>query len=130
MAVRGKADRLSFDTLPRDRQGGDEGSGNDAEPRSAAAERQGTERPKTASNAFAKSAVYAAAARHAFNCSGSFKLFHRYEDREHVRDHDVFVYVGPESEKIGGVLQDASRVKVMSGLEQRDEVEKIKKKQS
>lgn len=122
---------LSFDTLPRDRQGGDEGSGNDAEPSSAAAaERQGTERPKTASRAFAKSAVYAAAARYAFNHSGSFKLFHRYEDRERVRDHDVFVYVGPESEKIGRILQDASRVKVMSGIELRDEVEKIEKKQS
>ena len=121
---------LSFDTLPRDRQGGDEGSGSDAEPSSVAAERQGTERPKTASRALAKSAVYVAAARYAFNCSGSFKLFHRYEDRERVHDHDVFVYVGPESEKIGRVLQDASRVKVMSGLELRDEVEKIEKKQS
>ena len=121
---------LPLDTLPRDRHGGDEGSGNGAEPSSAAAERQGTERPKTASRALAKSAVYAAAARYAFNCSGSFKLFHRYEDREHVCDHDVFVYVGPESEKIGGVLQDASRARVMSGLEQRDEVEKVEKKQS
>ncbi len=116
---------LAVDSMARDRQAGS--GGGDAAPDPAAAGPEGAEQPKTASKVFAKSAVYAAAVRYAFNHSGSFKLFNRYEDSAHVHDHDVFVYAGPESERIGRVLQDTSRVKVMSGLELRDKVEKVEK---
>lgn len=120
---------LAVDSMARDRQAGS-GGGGDAGPDPVAAGSEGAEQPRTASKVFAKSAVYAAAVRYAFNHSGSFKFFSRYEDSAHVHDHDVFVYAGPESERIGRVLQDTSRVKVMSGLELRDKVEKEEKEQS
>ena len=117
---------LAVDSMARDRQAG----GGNAVPGATAPDPEGAEQPRTASKVFAKSAVYAAAVRYAFNHSGSFKFFSRYEDSAHVHDHDIFVYAGPESERIGRVLQDTSRVKAMSGLEPRDKVKKIVKEQS
>ena len=115
---------LAVDSMAYHSQAGSASGDDVARPDSQGAGPQGAEQPKTASKIFAKSAVYAAAVRYAFNCSGSFKFFSRYEDSAHVGDQDVLVYAGPESERIGRVLHDTSRVKVMSGLELRDEVEK------
>ena len=80
--------------------------------------------PKSPSRIFVKSPVYDAAVRYAFDHSGSLKFFNRHEDFAHVCDRDVFVYIGPESERIGRMLQDAVRADVMSGLELRDKVKK------
>ena len=119
---------LAVDSMERGRQAGS--GGGDAGPGPAAADPEGAKQPRTALKVFAKSAACAAAIRYAFNHSGSLKSFSRCEDSAHVHDHDIFVYAGPESERIGRVLQDTSRVKAMSGLEPRDKVKKIVKEQS
>lgn len=116
---------LAVDSLAHDRPAGDADGDGGAKPALSAAGQPGAEQPRTASKVFAKSPVYAAAVRYAFEHSGSFKLFNRYEDAAHVHDRDIFVHVGSESERVGRMLQDASRVKVMSGLELRDMVEKV-----
>lgn len=95
----------------------------DAEPDPMAATKKQAE--SSASKIFVESPVYAAAVQYAFKHSASLKFFNRYEDSAHVCDRDVFVYIGPESERIGRMLQDAARVAVMSGLELRDKVEKV-----
>lgn len=78
------------------------------------------------SKIFIESPVYTAAVQYAFKHSASLKFFHQYEDFAHVADRDIFVYIGPESKRVGRILQDAVRVTVMSGIELRDKVEKSK----
>lgn len=116
---------LAIDGIIHDHQTGNADDGNNTNLASTATDPPSTEKPKTISKIFAKSPVYAATARYAFNLSASFKLFSRYEDIAHIRDHDIFVYGGPQSEKIGRVLQDTLRINLMSGLELRDKVEKV-----
>ena len=64
-----------------------------------------------------KSPVYMAAVRYAFDHSASLKFFNRHEDFAHVCDLYAFVYIGPESKRIGQMLHGAGSVTVMSGLE-------------
>ena len=64
-----------------------------------------------------KSPVYMAAVRYAFDHSASLKFFNRHEDFAHVCDLYAFVYIGPESKRIGQMLHGAASVTVMSGLE-------------
>lgn len=54
--------------------------------------------------------------------SASLKIFDRNEDAGNVRDRDVYVYMGPESKRVGRVLLDMVDVDVMSGRELRNKV--------
>jgi len=113
---------LAMDSLAQSRSGEDAGESIDGEAETGADGRQGAAKPSP-SRILVKSPVYAAAVRYAFNHSGSIKFFNRHEDFAHVCDRDVFVYIGPESEHIGRLLQNTTRVDVMSGLELRDKIE-------
>lgn len=98
----------------------------DAEGGPAAASRRSAAQLRP-SRILAGTPVYPAAVRYAFEHSASLKFFSPYEDFGNVRDRDAFVYVGPESKRIGEVLQDAVRLDIMSGLELRRRIEKVTK---
>ena len=80
--------------------------------------------PITFHRAIKQSDAYNAAVRHAFNLSGSLKIFKFDEDFGLVRDKDVFVYIGEKSMKVGKALQDAVDITVMSGMELRRLIKK------
>lgn len=114
---------LAIDSLTQDNKTEKNDEGGDAGLNSMTSDKQSTTK-SSASKVFVESPVYAAAVQYAFKQSASLKFFNRYEDSAHVCDRDVFVYIGPESERVGRMLQYASRVTIMSGLELRDKVEK------
>ena len=109
---------LAMDSLPQNSGAANPGEGADAE---ADAEAGRKSAPNASpSKILVKSPVYDAAVRYAFNHSGSLKFFNRHEDFGHVCDRDVFAYIGPESERIGRMLQDAVHVDAMPGRELRE----------
>lgn len=114
---------LAMDSLPRV-HGTDMCDGAKHDPASGDQSSAAQLRP---SRILTKMPVYTAAVRYAFEHSASLKFFSRNDDFDNVLDHDVFVYVGPVSERIGRMLQDAARPEVMSGLELREKVEKVTK---
>lgn len=68
--------------------------------------------------------VYQAALKYAYQQNGCMKLFSVTEDKSIIKSGDVFVYVGPNSKKIGDILQDMVDIHVYSGL---DVIKMIKK---
>ena len=74
-------------------------------------------------NRFIKdSPVYYATLKYAYQNNGCLKIFSKTEDMSLVRDGDVFVHVGTDSEKIGKSLLQAFDIRVFSGLEIRKNV--------
>ena len=61
--------------------------------------------------------AYQAALKHAYRQNGCVKLFSPTEDMGLVKSGDVFIYVGPNSERMGRQLQDTADIWVCSGLE-------------
>lgn len=116
---------LAIDSLAQDYESLKTDEANGTKFDSETAPRQITKHT-SASKIFVKSLVYNAAVQYAFMHSASLKFFNRYEDSAHVCDRDVFVYIGPDSKRIGMMLQDAARISVMSGLELRSNIEKVK----
>ena len=112
-----------MDSLPRDRavKGADDGSGGEDGTEAGAEPSAARLRP---SILLAKTPVYEAAVRYAFEHSASLKFFSWSEDLGNFRDRDVLVHVGPESRRIGGILRDMVDVDVMSGLELRNMMKK------
>lgn len=117
---------LAMDSLAQDHGAKSAHDHDGAEARSLATNRGSA--PKTSpSNILVKTPVYTAAVRYAFAHSASLKFFNRHEDFGNVCDRDIFVYIGPESERIGRMLQDAVHIDVMSGVELRNKEKKGKK---
>ena len=87
----------------------------------------GEPRPPTFREAVKQLDVYNAAVRHAFALSGSFKIFNFREDFKYVRDRDVFVYVGENSQRVGKAIQGMADVDVMSGADLRRHLKKATK---
>ena len=116
---------LAIDSLAQDYESLKTDEANGTKFDSETAPRQITKHT-SASKIFVKSLVYNAAVQYAFMHSASLKFFNPYEDSAHVCDRDVFVYIGPDSKRIGMMLQDAARISVMSGLELRSNIEKVK----
>lgn len=113
---------LAMDDTVRDRGASTADDRGSAGPGPAAAPGgQGISRPRP-SKFLTKTPVYTAAVRYAFNHSASLKIFDRNEDAGNVRDRDVYVYMGPESKRVGRVLLDMVDVDVMSGRELRNKV--------
>ena len=82
--------------------------------------------PRKFNRVIKQSPVYHAALRLAFERGGCMKIFSRAEDMALVRDGDVFIYVGMDSEDIAKRLQYAFRIQAISGIEARDLVEKVR----
>lgn len=61
--------------------------------------------------------VYQAALKHAYRRNGCMKIFSPAEDVGLVRSGDMFIHVGPNSEKIGRLLRDTADIQICSGLE-------------
>lgn len=81
-------------------------------------------KPRKFNRVIKQSLVYYAALNYAFQKNGCLKIFSKTEDMALVRDGDVFVYVGTDSERIGKSLQHSCRLEILSGLEIRDLTEK------
>lgn len=110
---------LAMDSLAQVHGAKDANGHGDAGEDPATSGKHGAAQPSP-SKILVKSPVYTAAVRYAFDHSASLKFFNRHEDFAHVCDRDVFVYIGPESKRIGQMLHDAASVTVMSGLELRN----------
>ena len=74
-------------------------------------------KPRKFNRVIKKSSVYYAALNYAIQKNGCMKIFSKAEDISLVRDGDVFIYVGTNSEKIGKSLQHGYNIEVYSGVE-------------
>ena len=61
--------------------------------------------------------VYQAALRYAYRNGGCMKLFSPAEDVAVIKSGDVFIHVGPNSERMGRQLQDTADIRVYAGRE-------------
>ena len=84
-------------------------------------------KPRRYDAALRQSPVYQAALKYAYRENGCVKLFNPNEDKGNVKSGDVFVYAGPDSGKIGKILQDMVDVQVYSGRQLADLANKADK---
>lgn len=84
-------------------------------------------KPRRYDAALRQSPVYQTALKYAYRENGCVKLFNPNEDKGNVKSGDVFVYAGPDSERIGKILQDMVDVQVYSGRQLADLVNKADK---
>ena len=61
--------------------------------------------------------IYQAALKYAYQKNGCMKFFSADEDKDSIKSGDVFIYAGPNSEKISKTLQDMADIQIYSGLE-------------
>ncbi|ABK77596.1 conserved hypothetical protein [Cenarchaeum symbiosum A] len=87
-------------------------------------EDQDGDRPQKMRSIVEQTPVYHAAVHYAYKKGGCLKFFSRTEDLALMRDGDVFIHVGANSEKIARALQQGLKIEVRSGLEVRNIVEK------
>lgn len=81
-------------------------------------------KPRRFNRVIKNSPVYYVALSYALQKKGCLKLFSQAEDMSLVRDGDVYVYVGENSQSIGRALQHGYDIEVLSGLEARKLIEK------
>ena len=64
-----------------------------------------------------QSSIYQAALKYAYQKNGCVKLFSSNEDKGVIKSGDVFIYAGPDSERISKILQDMVDIQIHSGRE-------------
>ena len=83
-----------------------------------------TDKPRRTDVTLRQTEAYQTALKYAYQKNGCMKLFSAHEDRGLIRSGDVFIYVGPKSEKISQMLQDMVDIQTFSGLEAISALEK------
>ena len=86
-----------------------------------------TGKPRRYDAALRQSSVYQAALKYAYRKNGCVKLFNSNEDKGNVKSGDVFIYAGPDSERISRILRDIVDIRIYSGREITDLVNKVGK---
>lgn len=84
-------------------------------------------KPRKYDFALRQSPAYQAVLKYAYQKNGCVKLFNPNEDKGNVKSGDVFVYAGPDSERISKILQDMVDIRVYSGRQLADLVNKASK---
>ena len=87
-----------------------------------------TDKPRRTDVTLRQTEAYQTALKYAYQKNGCMKLFSANEDRGLIRSGDVFIYVGPKSEKISQILQDMVDIQTFSGLEAINALEKGSKR--
>lgn len=64
--------------------------------------------------------MYQAALKHAYRKNGCVKIFNPNEDKCNVKSGDMFVYAGPDAERISRILQDMVDIRVYSSRQLTD----------
>ena len=73
-------------------------------------------KPRKADVALRQTETYQAALKYAYQKNGCMKFFSANEDKSIIKSGDVFIHVGPESEKTGQILKEMVDIQTLSGL--------------
>ncbi len=85
-----------------------------------------TGKPRKVDGKIRQTEIYQAALKYAYQKNGRMKFFGADEDKDAIKSGDVFIYAGPNSERISKTLQNIADIQIHSGLKTIQLVEKVR----